>query len=460
MARTYHVFDVVIVGAGTAGIAALGEVLKHTTNVVMVERGPGGTTCARTACMPSKTLIHAARLYHARHKFREIGIEGGEHMRINLPKVLRRVRKLRDHFVAGVKEDLKSVSHYIVEGEAQFESPTCLRVDGKLYHTRCTIIATGSVPIIPKEFANIPTSHILTSDILFERKDLPQRLGIIGLGPLGLEMAQAMVQLGIKVVAAHNNPTLGGIGNPEMNAEIGQLLGKQMTLYTEARATARMDGETVVLNVSGKMGDKSHRVDALLISTGREPQLESLGLRRLKTPMTDYGVPMHDPGTLQLPDLPIFLAGDVTDERAVLHEVTLQGKIAAQNAVRFLSGKKAATETYARYVPMHIVFTEPNIVSVGMNWEKAQECKAELSQSSFSSQGRALVEQRNAGRILLFSSPKDGTLLGAELLAPAGEHLAHLLALAIQQGLKKSDLLRMPFYHPTFEEALRSALQA
>lgn len=459
MARTYHIFDVVIIGAGTAGIAALSEVLKHTTNVVLVERGPGGTTCARSACMPSKTLIHASRLYHARHKFREIGIEGGAHLQINIPKVLRRVRKMRDHFVAGVKEDLTSVRHYIVDGEAQFESPTCLRVDGKLYHTRCTIIATGSTPVIPPEFAGIPASHVITSDILFERKDLPQKLGIVGLGPLGLEMAQALMQLGIKVVAAHDGPTLGGIGNPEISAEIAQLLGKHMTLYTESHATARMDGDMVVLNVSGKMGDKSHRVDALLISTGRKPQLEPLGLRRLKVPITDYGTPEHDPVTLQLRDHPIFLAGDVTDERAVLHEVALEGKIAAQNAIQFLYGKKNA-EKYSRYVPMHLVFTDPNIASVGMTWEKAQECNAGLSESSFANQGRAMIEQRNAGKIQLFFSPKDGTLLGAELLAPAGEHLAHLLALAIQQGMTRSDMLRMPFYHPTFEEGLRTALQA
>lgn len=459
MARTYHVFDLVIIGAGTAGIAALREALRHTTNVVLVEKGERGTTCARTGCMPSKALIHAARLYDSRKKFAEAGIAGGEQLQPDIPKILKRVRSKRDHFVRSVHEGLENVDHYIVKGEAKFESPTCLRVGNKLYHTQRTIIATGSAPVIPKAFADIPPERFITSDTLFERKDLPARIGFVGLGPLGLEMAQAIAHLGVKVVAVHNSATLGGISNPSMSHEMQQVLAKDMIIHTNAEAKAKMQGNDILLSADGE----SYKVDALFLSAGRKPSLDSLGLRRLKLPLKDSGVPWYDPMTLQIPNTPIFLAGDVTDERAILHEAALEGKIAALNAVNHHgnghNGTKGDGKRPSRYVPMSIVFTDPNIATIGASWHALKGRSQVLVEASFENQGRAVIEQRNEGRIQLFLDPEDSTLLGAELLAPEGEHLAHLLALAIQQHLTAKDLLKMPFYHPTFEEALRTALK-
>lgn len=456
MARTYHIFDIVIIGAGTAGISALREALRHTTNVVLVEKGAGGTTCARVGCMPSKALVHAARLYHSRLRFGEAGIEGADALRPNIPKILRRVRKKRDYFVEGVHEGLESIRHYIVRGEAKYESPTCLRVGGKLYHTRSSIIATGSTPVIPKAFDAIPRERIITSDTLFERKDLPPRIGFVGLGPLGLEMAQAVAQLGIEVVAVHNGATLGGIANPAMSDEMRQVLARNMTVHTDAEANARMAGDDILFSAGGA----DYRVDALFLSAGRKPALDALGLRRLKLPLRDSGVPWYDGATLRLPDVPIFLAGDATDERAILHEAALEGKIAALNAAGLSGdGKARAADKLSRYVPLNIIFTEPNIASVGASLHCLKGRKLVCGEATFMHQGRAVLEQRNEGRIQLFLDPADNTLLGAELLAPEGEHLAHLLALAMQQKMTAREMLKMPFYHPSFEESLRTALK-
>lgn len=458
MARTYHVFDIVIVGAGTAGIAALREALKHTTNVVLVEKGDGGTTCARTGCMPSKALIHAARLYESRRRFASAGITGAEHLRPDISSILKEVRRKRDYYVNSVHEGLESIRHYIVQGEVKFESLTCLRVDGKLYHTRQTIIATGSMPFIPKAFADLPKKRIITSENLFEQKNLPQRIGFVGLGPLGLEMAQALAFLGHEIVAVHRGAQLGGISNPQINKDILQMLGKHMIVHTNADAAARMEGDHIVFST----GEREYEVDAVFLSAGRKPSLSGLGLRRLKVPLKDDGVPWYDPMTLQLPGLPVFLAGDVTDERAIMHEAALEGKIAAYNASRSLKLRKeqgSDGHRYSRYVPLNIIFTEPNIASVGASWEGLQGRDIIRVETSFENQGRAVLEQCNEGRIQLFLDSEDTTLLGAELLAPHGEHLAHLLALAIQQRLTAREMLRMPFYHPTFEEAVRTALK-
>lgn len=457
MARTYHVFDIVIIGAGSAGIAALREALKYTTNVVLVEKGEGGTTCARTGCMPSKALIHAARLFDSRKKFKEVGIDGGEHLSADIPRILKRVRKERDRFVSSVKEGLESIEHYIVKGEAKFESPTCLRVGTKLYHTHSTIIATGSTPFIPKAFSDIPQDRIITSDTLFECKNLPKRLGVVGLGPLGLEMAQALAQLGVDVVAANDQSALGGISNSQISHEMQQVLAKTMKVHSNAEASAEIDGEDIAFKVDGE----TYKVDALFLSAGRKPSIESLGLRRLKVPLKNSGVPWYDPMSFQLPSLPIFLAGDVTDERIILHEAAQEGQIAAYNAAHHHgnSGKNGSNGSTKRYVPLNIIFTEPNIASVGSSWQCLRGRNLVSVEVSFENQGRAVVEQRSEGRIQLFLDSESGKLMGAELLAPEGEHLAHLLALAMQQHMTAEQLLKMPFYHPTFEEALRTALK-
>lgn len=452
MARTYHVFDIVIVGAGTAGIAALREALKHTTNVVLVEKGEGGTTCARTGCMPSKALIHAARLYASHRKFAETGIDGAEGLSPDIPRILRQVRRKRDRFVRGVHEGLEPIDHYIVRGEARFETPTCLRVDGKLYHTRHSIIATGSVPIVPKAFAGIPKKRILTSDTLFEQRDLPERIGVVGLGPLGLELAQALAMLDRKVVAVHRGETVGGLSIPELSGEMQRILSRSMIVHTGMEADAGMEGKSLVLRAGGER----YEVDALFVSAGRRPVTNGLGLRRLKVPLQDSGVPWYDPATLQLPNLPIFLAGDVTDERAILHEAADEGKRAAYNACCGLQG---GSRRVAHHVPLHIVFTDPNIAYIGARRGELQGKDILVGEVSFENQGRAVIEQRNEGRIELFLDARDTTLLGAEMLAPEGEHLAHLLAWAMQRRLTARDLLAMPFYHPTFEEALRTALK-
>jgi dihydrolipoamide dehydrogenase len=464
MARTYHVFDVVIIGAGSAGIAALRECLQYTSNVVLIEKGEGGTTCARKGCMPSKALIHAARLYDSRKKFDEVGIKGGEHLWADIPHILRRVRESRNHFVDGVKHDLENISHYIVEGEAKFESPTCLRVGNKLYHTQATIIATGSTPFVPQAFSAIPKERIINSDTLFEQEDLPKRIGFVGLGPLGLEMAQALAHLDIEVIAVHNSATLGGISNPSMSHEMQQVLAKNMVIHTNAEAHAQMHNDDILFQAGGE----SYSVDALFLSTGRKPSIAGLGLSRMKVPMKDSGVPWYDPMTLQLPNLPIFIAGDATDERAILHEAVLEGKIAAHNAVNHHKNGNGGTSRHmngqngkylSRYVPMNIIFTEPNIASVGASWACLKGRNLVMVEASFEHQGRAVIEQRNEGCIQLFLDSEDTTLLGAELLAPEGEHIAHLLALAMQKHMTAKELLTMPFYHPTFEEALRTALK-
>jgi dihydrolipoamide dehydrogenase len=200
---------VTIVGAGTAGLAALREVRRKTDHFVLINAGPYGTTCARVGCMPSKALIAAANAFHARKKLDEFGIRGGSGLRADIPAVLRRVRSLRDRFVAGVLQATEDLGARNIAGHARLDGATRVMVGERVIEAGQIILAPGSSPIMPK-FWRVLGDRVLTSDTIFDQMDLPQRIGVIGLGPVGVELAQALARLGIEVHAFDSGKQFAG----------------------------------------------------------------------------------------------------------------------------------------------------------------------------------------------------------------------------------------------------------
>jgi dihydrolipoamide dehydrogenase len=201
--------DVAIVGAGTAGLTALREVRARTDDFVLINAGPYGTTCARVGCMPSKALIAAANAFHARKKLDEFGIRGGSGLRADIPAVLRRVRSLRDRFVAGVLQATEDLGARNIAGHARLDGATRVIVGERVIQAGQIVLAPGSSPIVPKPWRALG-DRILTSDTLFDEEDLPRRIGVIGLGPLGVEIAQALARLGIEVHAFDSGKQFAG----------------------------------------------------------------------------------------------------------------------------------------------------------------------------------------------------------------------------------------------------------
>ena len=186
---------------------------------------------------------------------------------------------------------------------------------------------------------------------------------------------------------------------------------------------------------------------------GRTPNLDKLGLDRLEVSFDERGVPLFNPNTMQIGRLPIFIAGDTTGDRAILHEAGDEGKIAGYNA----SHDKILA--FKRKVPLTITFCDPNIVTTGTPWSELKDRQdVVVGEMRFGPLGRALIMAKNKGILRIYAKKQSGKLLGAAMIAPRGENLGHLLAWSIQQGLTVFDLLKMPFYHPVIEEALQAAL--
>jgi dihydrolipoamide dehydrogenase len=443
--------DVAIIGSGSAGLYALGKVRPSGKSFVLINGGALGTTCARVGCMPSKAMIQVAEDFHRRSVFNRYGVEGHEDMNLTIPEAMEYVQDLRDTFVDRVLSNStdKLPEENFIAGYARFLEPDLLEIDdGQRVRARRVIIATGSRPIVPGAWRSF-RNRIITSDDFFDLEDLPKSVAVVGLGVIGLEIGQSLKRLGLEVVGVDQLQTIGGISDPEVARIAVDIIGKELPLWLGAPAEIS-EGSNGLLKVSA--GKHNIEVERVFASLGRTPNLGKLGLEALGAPLDANGVPLFDPHTMQIGDLPVFIAGDVTGSRPLLHEAGDEGRIAGHNAV---SDQVAA---FQRKTPLNITFCDPNIVQVGARFADLDPDTTAVGQIQMGPVGRAMIMAKNKGLIRVYADQSSGRLLGGEMICPKGENLGHLLAWAIQQGRTVGELLQMPFYHPVIEEAMQAAL--
>jgi dihydrolipoamide dehydrogenase len=262
-------------------------------------------------------------------------------------------------------------------------------------------------------------------------------------------LAQAMARLGVQVSAFAQDAAIAGISDPKIqNVALGSLQS-EFAIHLGESADIQPAGDELRVTA----GATEVLVDQVLAAMGRRPNVDDIGLDRLGVPLDEQGLPSFDPQTLQVGELPLFIAGDVNGRLPILHEAADDGHIAGRNATA------TAPDCYVRRTPLAIVFSDPDIAVVGRRFASLGDDEAVIGEASFARQGRARTAEKNRGALRVYAERQSGRLLGAELCVPEGEHLAHLLALAIQQSLTVHDFLRMPFYHPVLEEGLRTALR-
>jgi dihydrolipoamide dehydrogenase len=449
--------DVAVVGAGTAGLIARREVAKRGRRVVLIERGPPGTTCARVGCMPSKLLVHAADVANLVRHAAEVGVQAAGPVRVDRRAVLERVRRERDRFVAGVLEWVEDIPpRERLAGTARFVAPGVLEVEGGgRVEAPVVVLATGSSPWIPPVLASV-RGLVHTTDDLFELEELPPSMAVLGAGAIGLEMAQALHRLGVRVAvfAPEREPLV--VSDPALQREVREVFGHELPLHLGVEGVeVSPGGDGVLMRWRGADGaEHSDTFARVLAAAGRRRNLDALALEHAGLTLDAHGMPLYDPRTLQCGDAPVFIAGDVAGDRPMLHEAADEGHIAGANAARY-----PEVRAHVRRTPLAIVFCDPQIAVVGRRFAELPHDGIAVGEVSYRTQGRARVMRRAQGRVHIYADRESGTLLGAEMFGPAVEHTAHLLAWAVQQRLRASEALEMPFYHPVVEEGIRSALR-
>ena len=432
--------DVAVIGAGTAGMIAYQRARRATDRIVLIEGDQYGTTCARVGCMPSKLLIAAAERAHQVRQAEAFGVLPGD-VRIDGPAVMARVREERDRFVAPVVRSMESLpEEHRLMGHARFVDSHRLVVGD---HTEVTagriVIATGSRPNIPGILKEAKDRLVVNDDV-FDWRDLPSSVAVFGPGVIGVELGQALSRLGVKVRMFGVSGGIGGIQDEKVREYALDTFREEFAISPKAD-TRRVERIEEGVRISWSEGGEEHQqtFDYLLAATGRRPNIDHLDIQNAGIDLDERGMPVFDPFTLRCGDSHIFIAGDVNNDRPLLHEAADEGRIAGDNA-----GAWPEVRTGRRKTPMAVVFTEPQIASVGLNIhqvdERCQGCFA-VGEVSFEDQGRSKVIGKNRGLLRVYGEHGSGLFMGAQMFGPAAEHLAHLLAWCVQKRMTVSEML-------------------
>ncbi|EMR8909318.1 dihydrolipoyl dehydrogenase [Neisseria gonorrhoeae] len=453
--------DIVVIGGGTAGMGAFRNARLHSDNVYLIENNVFGTTCARVGCMPSKLLIAAAEARHHALHTDPFGVHlDKDSIVVNGEEVMRRVKSERDRFVGFVVTDVEEwPADKRIMGSAKFIDEHTVQIDDHIQiAAKSFVIATGSRPVILPQWQSLGDRLIINDDV-FSWDTLPKRVAVFGPGVIGLELGQALRRLGVKVEIFGLGGIIGGISDPVVSDEAKAVFGEELKLHLDAKTEVKLDADGNVEVHWEQDGEKGVFVaEYMLAAVGRRPNVDNIGLENINIDKDARGVPVADPLTMQTSIPHIFIAGDASNQLPLLHEAADQGKIAGDNAGRYPnigSGLRRST--------IGVVFTSPQIGFVGLKYAQvAAQYQADefvIGEVSFKNQGRSRVMLVNKGHMRLYAEKATGRFIGAEIVGPAAEHLAHLLAWAHQMKMTVPQMLDMPFYHPVIEEGLRTALR-
>lgn len=454
--------DVAVIGGGTAGLASYRAAKEYTDSVLLIEGEQFGTTCARVGCMPSKLLIAAAEAAHSAQHTAPFGVFVDGDVRVDGQKVMQRVRDERDRFVGFVVEAVDGINEADkIMGKATFVDNNTLTIGD---HTQVTaeriVIATGSRPAYPGVWNDLGDKLIINDD-LFNWTDLPKSVAVFGPGVIGLELGQSLHRLGVEVLMFGMGGQVGPFTDPEVMAYAEKTFSDEFYLDADAnvKEMIRKDDQVQITYIDKQGVEQVKLVEYVLAATGRRPNVDNLGLENISIENDDRGVPVADPFTMQTSVENIFIAGDASNQIPLLHEAADQGKIAGSNA-----GRYPQIRVGLRRSSIAAVFTDPQLAMIGLSRkqviEKLGSCGCfETGTVSFEDQGRSRVMLKNKGLLHIYAEQGTGRLLGAEMIGPQAEHLAHLLAWAHQNRMTISQMLDMPFYHPVIEEGVRTALR-
>ncbi len=248
---------------------------------------------------------------------------------------------------------------------------------------------------------------------------------------------------------------MGPISDPEIQEAAAKSFGQELDIRRALNFSAELSAKGVDFHWRDE-NDRAHSESFafVLAAAGRRSNIDPLGLGEAGIAVGPNGVPAFDPATCQIEGSSVFIAGDVTDDRPLLHEAADEGRIAGFNAAHFPD-----LHRHRRKTPLSIVFCDPQIAVVGEPAKTLDPERTEVGSVDYGDQGRARVMGQNQGKVRIYGDRSSGRLLGAEMVGPRVEHTAHLLAWVTQRGLTAAEALELPFYHPVIEEGIRTGLR-
>ncbi len=450
-------FDMIVIGGGAAGLTTSGIAASFGAKTLMIERHKLGGDCTWTGCVPSKTLLKTAKVAHQIRYASHYGL-ADQPLDFDFGKMMARLHAIREEVYeeADRPEIYEEMGVEVRFGTARFVDPHTVEIEGEDGTARVTgryfTIAAGASPFVPP-IEGIHGVPYLTNETLFELTELPERLAIIGAGPIGSEMAQAFRRLGARVTVIDILDTILTNDDPELTAMLKAVLEKEGVEYVlgaGVKQVAQTDGAMAV--VVEQHGQKRIiEADALLMATGRRANLDGLGLEAAGVAYTKDGITVND--HCRTNQRHIYAIGDVTGRYQFTHMSEHMGKVAASNAIF-----KVPLKIDAKHVPW-VTYTDPELAHVGARERDLQEkgVKYKVYRFPYTKIDRAVTDGEATGWIKVFAKPWNGKILGATILGTAAGEMICEYALAMRNGITLRQISDTIHPYPTYGLGVRRA---
>lgn len=444
--------DLIILGGGPAGYTAAERAARGGLNTLLIEKRALGGVCLNEGCIPTKTLLYSAKIWHLTEDAKKYGIEASADQFL-MDKVNARKNKVVRKLVAGIKGKMTNAGVTVVTGEGEILAPSTpqeysVKVGEETYTAPRLLLASGSETSIPP-IPGLDTVDYWTSREALESKELPKSITIIGGGVIGMEFAAFYNRVGVEVHVIEMLPEiLGG-----MDSEMGALLRAEYTklgvkFYLQHKVTSvAPEGVTV------EFEDNSFVIptERILLSVGRRPVTEKLSPLGLE--MEGRGVKVDATMRTSLPG--VYAAGDVTGYSLLAHTAVREAEVAVDNML----GKEAQMSYQA--IP-GIIYTQPEVAGVGMTEDqlKKEGISYHKHQLPMAFAGRFVAENEMANGVCKILIGEDDTLLGAHMLGNPASELIIVIAVAIERGIKAHELASVVFPHPTVGEIIKETIES
>ena len=461
MRKGEGIYNVVVIGAGTAGLVTAAGTAGLGGRVALIERNLMGGDCLNFGCVPSKALISSARLVQRIRESEKWGLDRQE-PEFAFEKVFERMRARRAKIAPNdSQERFESLGVDVFRGEARFISPDEIEVDGRKLRARNFVIATGSRAVVPK-IEGIDQVRYFTNETIFdELKAKPESMIVLGGGPIGCELTQTFCRLGTQVTMIQRGDQLLAREDRDVAEFLECRLideGVRIIKNVDARSVATTDAGKIALEFldrqPGRLAERTFFADALLIAIGRNPNLQSLDLKSAGVDVNERGVRVND--YLQTSQRDIYAVGDVIGPFLFTHMADAQARVVVRNIVapfQFLRQKMDYS-----VVPW-CTYVDPEVAHVGLCEKEARQENVDydLFVVPLQDVDRAVVESEDAGFAKILTRKGSDKILGATIIAPHAGDLLHEFVLAMKAGVGLGTIASTIHAYPTFAELARKA---
>lgn len=449
-------YDLIIIGAGPAGYLAAERAGHEGLTTLLIEKKFIGGVCLNEGCIPTKTLLYSAKIFDNAKNGGKYGVSASD-IKIDHKSVIERKRRVVQTLVAGVKSQLKKNKVNVIEGIGEIAGKNngeySVKVGNEIYGGKRLLIATGSGAAIPpitglKE--GIEKGFVLTSSEILDAQKVPASLVVIGGGVIGLEIASYFNSIGSKVTIIE---ILDHIGQ-DTDREISEILKKNyekkgITFLLKAKVI-EIKKDNVVYDLNGARNDLS--ADMILLSTGRKPIIEGIGLEKISIELEKGRIKTDDTGKTNIPN--VYAAGDVNGISMLAHTAYREAEVCINN----IMGKKDMMRYDA--IP-NVIYTNPEVASVGETEESAKrkEIDFEVQKISMRYSGRYLAENESGDGICkILIDKKNRKLIGLHMIGNYSSEIIYGAALMIETEMRIKDIKELVFPHPTVSEIIREAI--